>query len=395
MYSNGIIYKAAKSVETRRSLCSRNSRKHGQVSAGTGIQESNPPYRVLKARSEKLLRKLNADGKKKRNECSKISQRMHEPIRHIADEKCMHPSMSYLNNMVASELEVNSSGNQIKSNSCCQESKTVCAENNRVRVYSDEPDMQGCIDSPSFLSLQTNCVCQYNAHRNCCYICSDNNDIECNGISSNCFGDELRWSRCCNNSFLDADCFGCAPRLVSTPPSSGHDIYESEKDREPSMSLEFRDILDLESGSFIDTRLSHPVFMALRIKYLGRGNRSLNDIKLFEPFCSFHSDTLIAGYVLLRRYTHAFESHNDLVYMYLACCIVSSKVQTDLNLSNTNLSRSWAIPVAKVNYLEALLINAIHYDVFVGDEEVTNTIFEIKQLCFDFRESQQRNINKI
>lgn len=201
----------------------------------------------------------------------------------------------------------------------------------------------------------------------------DDGDTE---LAIQCLDDDLYCGDCCDTNHLEPD---YSSRLVATPVSSGYDTYRVEKDYMPILNTGTQDIFSPDGAGF-----QHFIFAALVIKHLGKDREHLDSMELFRPFYSFVPETLLMGYVLLCRYPYGFESDSDLVDMFLACCIVSSKIRIDLHLSSINLVRGWDVPISKVNYLEAFLTNAIDYDVFVNDEEARNAASEIRQTCFEF-----------
>lgn len=205
-------------------------------------------------------------------------------------------------------------------------------------------------------------------------------------LPTQCPEDDLKCDGYCTINSLESTCSVCSLKFVATPVSSGRDAYRAEKDYEPTLDSRVRDIFRLEGAdeSLPDGSFSSSIFAALVIKYLRKSNEHLDCMELFEPFCSFPPGTLLMGYALLCRYPHGFKSASDLAGIYLACCIVSSKIRIDLHLSNTSLVRGWNIHISKINYLEAFLVNSVNYDVFVGDEEAKSAISEIRQICFEF-----------
>lgn len=108
--------------------------------------------------------------------------------------------------------------------------------------------------------------------------------------------------------------------------------------------------------------------------FLERGQSSNPIVKLFKGFCAFLPRTLLGGFIYVKRYSanfkYKFQKIENLIKIYLACCIISKKYELDSQTWSSEAARGWGLDVAEVNYLEALVLNGLDYNLHVSNSEL-------------------------
>lgn len=116
--------------------------------------------------------------------------------------------------------------------------------------------------------------------------------------------------------------------------------------------------------------------------------QNINFTDIFESFCIFLPITLIDGFVILKKYLlnseYRLQGIKELLHTYLACCLISHKFVADTPSFNLDLIARWDILLKDINYLEALIINAINYNAHISDYERGLAMLKI----FDFSPSK-------
>lgn len=175
------------------------------------------------------------------------------------------------------------------------------------------------------------------------------------------------------------DVLDCKPSLHFVRPR----LYEYGQGKLLGSELYRRAQLDRDCPN----GLSELVFASMVFNFLDKNESGFSLLKLFKGFCTFLPRTLINGYIYLKRYTgsfkHKFRKIDQLLKIYLACCVISNKYEVDVQIWNSEVVANWGIDLDEMNYLEALLINTLNYDLFISDEDY--------QLCYLYVQSNGSN----
>lgn len=133
------------------------------------------------------------------------------------------------------------------------------------------------------------------------------------------------------------------------------------------------------SNKFSGMNLSYFIIVAIIAKHIGFQNKGLTTPNLFRSCFLFLPRTLVLAYILLKRYLEVkkFENASDLVDLFFICCVVSYKTQADYNIMNRHLVQNKEFSLCRINYLEALLLNSINYNISADEEQFKEAIREI------------------
>jgi len=133
------------------------------------------------------------------------------------------------------------------------------------------------------------------------------------------------------------------------------------------------------SNKFSGMNLSYFIIVAIIAKHIGFQNKGLATPNLFRSCFFFLPRTLVLAYILLKRYLEAkkIENTSDLVDLFFICCVVSYKTQADYNIMNRHLVQNKEFSLCRINYLEALLLNSIDYNISADEEQFKEAIREI------------------
>ncbi|KAI4290964.1 hypothetical protein PAPHI01_0238 [Pancytospora philotis] len=115
------------------------------------------------------------------------------------------------------------------------------------------------------------------------------------------------------------------------------------------------------------------VFATVLLDLMDKSLLHRSVLRVARRFCTFLPCTLICAYIYLRQYVsrigQRFTSVEELSKMYLVCCVLATKYGADAQVLNTEAAQKWGLPLGELNYLEALMINALNYNLRISDEE--------------------------
>lgn len=135
--------------------------------------------------------------------------------------------------------------------------------------------------------------------------------------------------------------------------------------------------------TLIDTFLKNQncsiiIFTSIIFKLIDE-NFTFENLPFFSIFSTFSPKTHLLAYLYLMKFTikNHFKKIQQLIDMYLTCCIVASKTQIDGNLSNDSMKSSH-LSIFDINYLEGLLINELSYNLTVKQNELEAAILDMQ-----------------
>lgn len=137
----------------------------------------------------------------------------------------------------------------------------------------------------------------------------------------------------------------------------------------------------MRPGAARPAALNDLVFASLVFNFLEKGGRGVCVLKFLRGFCTFLPSTLINGYIYLKRYCsnfkYRFREFGQLLQFYFVCCLVSRKYEADTQISSEEVLKDWEMSVGEMNYLEALVINGLNYNLNITQKEYHNCFFNI------------------
>ena len=142
---------------------------------------------------------------------------------------------------------------------------------------------------------------------------------------------------------------------------------------------------DSTLGSFIsDPKCSLLIFTAIIVKLIDKKFNCVEPVKnevvsFFKSVSRFSSKTLLLGYLFLMKFSikTQFKQLQNLLDMYLTCCIVASKSQDDKPLYNGKIMKLHQLKF-DINYLEGILLNALSYNLKFENHEIENVVLDIQ-----------------
>lgn len=133
------------------------------------------------------------------------------------------------------------------------------------------------------------------------------------------------------------------------------------------------------------------ILSAVVINFLEDGKYKLHTVKFLKAFLMFLPNSLIDGFVYLKKYTETLSSKivsiDQLMNAFLACCVISHKFSMDRPIFNIKaIQEMYGISLKDFNYLEALIFNRLKYNAFVTPSEhnrALNKILGIANTSFE------------
>lgn len=133
--------------------------------------------------------------------------------------------------------------------------------------------------------------------------------------------------------------------------------------------------------------LDEIIIASLIFNFLDINSKVSREVNLLKGCKDFFPRTLINAYIYIARYSanfkRKFQSMDNLLKIYLGCCIISKKYENDNNIRSSELIKGLEIDVGEINYLEALVINKLDYNLYISDAEYFNQYYRLHNTCYD------------